>query len=175
MYGFLPGKKYKTEDDRFVLLTTHTDGPNLTQDNGAFGIIKIIEKIREIPVNQRERSILILLDPEHFTPGRHSIDWFKKHSELSSKISSVIAVEHLGQMEFIEKNNEYGLSGKVDRTYIYSQNNQRLIDQVISSVKSNKLRRTYVLCPDRGGQGPWAGMGNISQKLNVLTVLWHQK
>ena len=88
-------------------------------------IIKIIEKIREIPINQRERSILILLDPEHFTPGRHSIDWFKKHSELSSKISSVVAVEHLGQMEFIEKNNEYGLSGKEDRTYIYSQNNQR--------------------------------------------------
>ena len=167
LYGFLPGKKYKTEDDRFVLLTTHTDGPNLTQDNGAFGIIKIIEKIREIPINQRERSILILLDPEHFTPGRHSIDWFKKHSELSSKISSVVAVEHLGQMEFIEKNNEYGLSGKEDRTYIYSQNNQRLIDEVITSVKNNNLRRTYVLCPDRGGQGPWAGMGNISQKLNV--------
>ena len=167
LYGFLPGKRFGSDNDEFVLLTTHTDGPNLTQDNGAFGIIKIIENINKLPLAERERSVLILLDPEHFTPGRHSIDWFKKYSNLSSKISSVVAVEHLGQMEFIEEENEYGLSGKVDRTYIYSQNNQQLIDEAINSVKKHNLKRTYVLCPGRGNQGPWAGMGNISQKLNI--------
>jgi hypothetical protein len=107
------------------------------------------------------------MDPQHFMPGRHSIDWFKLHANLSSRIVSVLAVEHLGQMEYKDFGNQFRLSGTTDKTYIYSQDNQNLIDQAIYSVEKHKIERTYVLCPDRGGQGPWTGMGNLAQKMKI--------
>ena len=165
--GFLPGKHFGEDKDQFILLTTHTDGPNLTQENGGFGIIKIIEQINKIPISERNKTILIMLDPQHFMPGRHSIDWFNLHANLSSRIVSVLAVEHLGQMEYKDFGNQFRLSGTTDKTYIYSQDNQNLIDQAIYSVEKHKIERTYVLCPDRGGQGPWTGMGNLAQKMKI--------
>ena len=165
--GFLPGKHFGEDKDQFILLTTHTDGPNLTQDNGGFGIIKIIEQLNKIPVSERNKTILIMLDPQHFMPGRHSINWFNLHANLSSRIVSVIGVEHLGQMEYKDIGNQFRLSGITDKTYIYSQDNQKLIAQAIHSVQKYKIGRTYVLCPDRGNQGPWTGMGNIAQKMKI--------
>ncbi|MCH2477832.1 MAG: hypothetical protein MK218_07765, partial [Gammaproteobacteria bacterium] len=165
--GFLPGKHFGEDKDQFILLTTHTDGPNLTQDNGGFGIIKIIEQLNKIPVSERNKTILIMLDPQHFMPGRHSIDWFNLHTNLSSKIVSVVGIEHLGQMEYNDIGNQFRLSGMTDKTYIYSQDNQNMIDQAIYSVEKHKIERTYVLCPDRGGQGPWTGMGNLAQKMKI--------
>ena len=165
--GFLPGKHFGEDKDQFILLTTHTDGPNLTQDNGGFGIIKIIEQLNKIPVSERNKTILIMLDPQHFMPGRHSIDWFNLHTNLSSKIVSVVGIEHLGQMEYNDIGNQFRLSGMTDKTYIYSQDNQNLIDHAIHSVEKHKIERTYVLCPDRGGQGPWTGMGNLAQKMKI--------
>ena len=165
--GFLPGKHFGEDKDQFILLTTHTDGPNLTQENGGFGIIKIIEHLNKIPVIERNKTILIVMDPQHFMPGRHSVDWFKLHANLSNRIVSVLGIEHLGQMEYKDFGNQFKLSGATDKTYIYTQDNQNLINQAIYTIKQHKIGRTYVLCPDRGGQGPWTGMGNLAQKMKV--------
>ena len=41
--GFLPGKNYGQESDEIILLLTHTDGPNLTQENGALSILAVMD------------------------------------------------------------------------------------------------------------------------------------
>ena len=37
LFAYLPGKHYGTPDDQQVMLTTHTDGPSISQENGALG------------------------------------------------------------------------------------------------------------------------------------------
>jgi len=62
-----------------VLLITHTDGPALSQENGALGILAVIHYFANIPATERQRTLLVLLDPQHYMPGRHSIKWYTRH------------------------------------------------------------------------------------------------
>ena len=62
LIGYLPGKHYGTEKDEQIILTNHTDGPSITQDNGALGILGIIKYFSNIPQEQRDRTLLIYLD-----------------------------------------------------------------------------------------------------------------
>ena len=38
-----------TDKDEQIILTNHTDGPSITQDNGALGILGIIKYFSNIP------------------------------------------------------------------------------------------------------------------------------
>ena len=58
LIGYLPGKHYGTEKDEQIILTNHTDGPSITQDNGALGILGIIKYFSNIPQDQRDRTLL---------------------------------------------------------------------------------------------------------------------
>ena len=69
MIGYLPGKNYGTDKDEQIILTNHTDGPSITQDNGALGILGIIKYFSNIPQEKRDRTLLIYLDCRHYMPG----------------------------------------------------------------------------------------------------------
>jgi hypothetical protein len=75
LWGVLPGQHYGTDKDEVVLLVTHTDGPNLSQENGALGILALVGYFSHVPQVDRPRTLLVLLDPQHYMPGRHRTDW----------------------------------------------------------------------------------------------------
>ena len=41
--AYLPGAKYGTPEDEQIILVNHTDGPSITQDNGALGLLGIVK------------------------------------------------------------------------------------------------------------------------------------
>ena len=94
--GFLPGRHYGKENDEIVLLLTHTDGPNVTQENGALGILAVMHYFSRIPQEERRRTLLVVLDPQHYMPGRHAVDWFEQHPDSANKIMASMGIEHLG-------------------------------------------------------------------------------
>ena len=110
--GFLPGKNYGNESDEIILLLTHTDGPNVTQENGALGILAVMQYFSHIPQTERQRTLLVVLDPQHYMPGRHAVDWFKGHPEAARKIVASMGIEHLGQLEYREKGDEFLPTGR---------------------------------------------------------------
>jgi len=167
LYGYLPGNRFGTPDDELVLLVTHSEGPNLTQENGMLGILGIIDYFSQVPVEDRNRSLLFLFDPQHYMPGRHLVHWYEDHPEIVSRIVASIGVEQLGQKEFSEDGNEYGLNGLAEPTLVFTQDNERLIEIAIRSVKEYDLPRTEVRVPSRGKQGMWAGLGDFAIKHNV--------
>jgi len=61
----LPGRNYGTPEDEMILLATHTDGPSITQDNGAFGLLGIVHYFSHIPQSERPRTLMIFLDNRH--------------------------------------------------------------------------------------------------------------
>jgi hypothetical protein len=164
--GFLPGKHYGKENDEIVLLFTHTDGPNVTQENGALGMLAVIYYFSHIPQRERPRTLLVVLDPQHYMPGRHAVDWFELHPKLAGKIVASMGVEHLGQLEYREKGDEFFPTGKPEVTRLFVQDNDYLIETAIKAVKEIQLPRTYVHCPPRSG-GRWEAMGAIALERDI--------
>jgi len=165
--GFLPGENYGKAEDETVLLITHTDGPGLSQENGALGILAVIRYFSHIPRNERQRTLLVLLDPQHYMPGRHSIKWFSLHPETASRIVASMGVEHLGQIEFRAKADDFLPTGLPEVTKVFVQDNEALIKRAILAVKDNRLPRAMVHCPSREGQGMWEGMGDVALKRHL--------
>jgi len=164
--GFLPGKHYEKENDEIVLLLTHTDGPNLTQENGALGMLAVMHYFSQIPQEERPRTLLTVLDPQHYMPGRHAVDWFELHPEPAGKIVASMGIEHLGQVEYREKGDDFFSTGKPEVTRLFVQDNDYLIQMAIKAVKDNQLPRTYVHCPPRSG-GRWEAMGAIALERDI--------
>ncbi len=150
-----------------VLLVTHSDGPNLTQENGALGILAIVDYFSHIPQSARRRSLLVLLDPQHYMPGRHLVDWYETHPEVMDRVVASIGIEQLGQRQYGESGDEFGLTGAPEPTLVFAQDNDRLIDIAIEAVKRSAVPRTKIRVPSREGQGVWAGLGDIAVKQNM--------
>ena len=164
--GVLPGQHYGSEADEFVLLVTHSEGPNLSQENGTLGILAIIDHFARLPRAERKRSLLLLFDPQHYMPGRHLVHWYEDHPQIVARIVSSIGVEQLGQKEYAEDGDSYGLSGLAEPTIIFAQDNEVLIAAAVHAVQAAGLPRTEVRVPSRGGQGMWAGLGDVAIKHN---------
>lgn len=165
--GILPGRNYGREGDEFVLLITHTDGPSLTQENGAFGVLGVVEYFSRIPREQRPRSLLVLLDPSHFMPRGRAPDWFRLNPGLAAKIVASVGIEHLGQREYRERGNEFGPTGRPELAGLFAQDNDRLIQMAIQAVETHRLPRTLVQSPPRKGQGVWYGMGKVALERRI--------
>ncbi|MBE8538949.1 PGF-CTERM sorting domain-containing protein [Geoglobus acetivorans] len=176
LIGFLPGKNYGTPDDEIVLLITHTDGPSISQENGALGLLGVVGYFSHIPQEERPRTLMVYLDSRHYMPGKEEqwaeYDWLEKHPEVKEKIVGLIAMEHLGQVEYREVGNKFEPTGLVEPSFLWTQNNQKLIDMAIKAVKDSGWPRVQVQCVDRPGvhgesQGIWYGMGKIARKWKV--------
>lgn len=170
LYGFLPGRDFGNPDDEFVLLVTHSEGPNLTQENGTLGILGIVDYFAQVPRKDRNRSLLLLFDPQHYMPGRHLVHWYEDHPGIVSRIVASVGVEQLGQREFAEEGDRYGLNGLAEPTLIFTQDNPQLIEAAISAVRKRGVPRAEVRVPSRGGQGMWQGLGDFAVKHNVPGV-----
>jgi hypothetical protein len=164
--GILPGRDFGTEDDELVLLVTHTDGPNVSQENGALAILSVIDYFAKMPPQERRRSLLIVLDPQHYMPGRHRVDWYAKHADIAARIVASIGAEQFGQREYAERGDEFVLTGRPETTLIFAQDNPLLVDMAIAAVRAENLPRAEVRVPSRG-QGQWAGLGDVALKRRI--------
>jgi hypothetical protein len=171
LIGYLPGKDFGTPRDEKIILITHTDGPSISQDNGAFGLLGIVSYFSHFPKSARPRTLMVFLDNRHYMPGMEqgniNQDWFTKHPEERESIVALIAMEHLGQVEFREVGNAFAPTGKIEPSFLWTRNNQVLIDKAIKAVKDNNWSRVMVQSVERPGihkrpQGVWYGMGKIA-------------
>ena len=115
--AYLPGVNYGTPKDEQVLISTHTDAMSLIEENGAFGLLGIMQYYNRIPRAQRARTLVFFLDCRHFMPGGENAwdeyDFFKMHPERAAPIVATIGVEHMGGRQTIETGaggNQYAYS-----------------------------------------------------------------
>lgn len=166
LFGALPGRNYGSDDDEAIMLVTHSEGPNLTQENGTLGILAIVDYFSQLPRAERARSLFVLFDPQHYMPGRHTVHWYDDHSDIVKRIVASVGIEQLGQLEFAENGNDYGLNGREEPTLIFVQENDALLRAAIEAVRVAQVPRTEVRVPSRGGQGMWAGLGDFAIRHN---------
>ena len=175
-FGYLPGKDYKTAEDQQILLITHTDGPSISQENGALGILSVVKYFSHIPQSERPRTLMIFYDCRHYMPGAERAfaahDYAASHPELYKKVIAAMGIEHLGQIQVSEVGRPYHRTNLMELSSVWITDNQRLVDIAIQAVKDNHLKRVQVQCPGRKGihggeQGPWYGLGGIARRIGV--------
>lgn len=167
---YLPGKDYGTPNDEQIVLTNHTDGPSITQDNGALGLLAIVKYFSHIPQEQRPRTLVVYLDCRHYIPGMESAhiepSWLNRYPEAREKIVAMIQAEHMGEMDYREVEGVVEATGYAEQSYLWTRNNTVLIDAAITAVKKYGWSRAIVSVPERPGikgdlQQLWWGVGAI--------------
>ncbi|MHA1728621.1 MAG: hypothetical protein ACTSWY_07795 [Promethearchaeota archaeon] len=167
---YLPGKNYGKSEDEMILLATHTDGPSLTQENGALGLLGIIYYFSQIPQSERSRTLMVFLDNRHYMPGMElrftEQDYFERNQDAKKQIVSYVIMEHLGENEYREIENKPEPTGLVEPAALWVTNNKMLVKNAIQAVKENQWSRAIVTCVSRLGvhgkfQGRYYGLGTF--------------
>jgi hypothetical protein len=178
LIAYLPGRDYGTPKDQQVQLRTHTDGPSISQDDGALGLLGVVRYVSQVPRKDRPRSLMIELDCRHFMPGMERAwarqDYFAKHPEARDKIVAMVAMEHLGQIEYVADGEEIKPSGRSLETWIYASPDPGMLAAALEAARNNDVRSAVIRSPGRPGvhgksQGPWYGMSGGGQYLGLPT------
>jgi len=181
LIAYLPGEDYGTPQDEQVLLVNHTDGPSITQDNGALGLLAIVKYFSHIPQAQRPRTLVLLLDCRHYMPGMErthsSPAWFNRHPEAREPIVGMVQIEHLGEMDYREVDGRVEATGLAEQSYLWTRSNQVLVDRAIEAVKVHRWPRVQVAVPERPGingglQQVWWGVGVMGTR-DFNCEVWH--
>lgn len=176
LIAVLPGRAYGTDKDEQIQLRTHTDGPSISQDDGALGLLGVVQYMSRVPQAQRPRSLLIELDCRHFMPGAERAwqaqDYFVKFPHARDKVVGMIAMEHLGQIDYVFDGEDIRPSGRSLQTWIYASADQKMIDEAFHAARDNNIASAIIRAPGRAGvhgktQGPWYGMGGGSRLLGL--------
>jgi len=178
LIAYLPGRDYGTERDQQIQLRTHTDGPSISQDDGALGLLGVVKYISNVPQRDRPRTLMIELDCRHFMPGAErtwaSQDYFVKNPHARDKIVAMIAMEHLGQIEYVADGEKIRPSGRSLETWIYCSPDAGMLAEALRAASDNQVRSAVIRSPGRNGsngksQGPWYGMSGGGQYLGLPT------
>jgi hypothetical protein len=96
----LPG----ASSDEIIIVNTHTDGPNATEENGALGILALMKYFSKIPKSERRRTIVCPLTTGHFAgPWVPSIRGvISKYPDLFKQAVAAVTIEHLGCREWMD-------------------------------------------------------------------------
>lgn len=176
LIGYLPGKHYGEKNDEILLLISHSDGPSISQENGALGLLSVLHHFSLLPQDNRNRTLMFFLDNRHYMPGTETAwvkqDWFSKYPDIKKSIVGLISMEHLGQMEYKELDNMYAPTKRVEPSFLWTRNDPQLITMAINAVKENHWPRVMVQAPEKPGihgttQGIWYGMGKIAVEWNI--------
>ena len=134
--AMLPG----SSAEETIIVNTHTDGPNATEENGGVGIVALAKYFSKIAKSERKRTLVFPLTTGHFaSPWVPSIRGFiTKYPDVIKKTVAAVTVEHLGCKEWMDDaqyryrdgyygdNYRYGNSyGDTQRQYYGERRGQR--------------------------------------------------
>lgn len=169
--AYLPGRDYGTPEDEQILMINHTDGPSITQDNGALGLLAIVKYFSNIPQEHRPRTLTVFLDSRHYYPGMErasrDVNWLSRFPEAKEPLVGMIQAEHLGEMDYREVDGKVEPVGLAEQSYLWSRNNPLLIEAAVAAAKRYDWERVQVVAPERPGingdfQQVWWGVGSIA-------------
>ena len=161
----LPG----TISDEIILVNTHTDGPNATEENGGLGILALAKYFAKLPKRERKRTLVFPLTSGHFAgpwvPSMRGI--IQKYPDLIRKTVAALTVEHLGCREWTDDASmhykptgenewavaitEYASTGKI----------------LVGALEGSGDQKTAVVNPVHGG---WLGEGGSLARAGVPTI-----
>jgi len=161
----LPG----ASDQDVIIINTHTDGPNATEENGALGILALMQYFSKIPRSERRRTIVCPLTTGHFAgPWVPSIRGFiTKYPDVIKKAVAAITVEHLGCLEWMDDASmNYRATGKEEWSVAITPS-KAMGSVLVDALQGSADRRTAVVNPVNGG---FLGEGSALSRAGIPTI-----
>ncbi|MHA7925685.1 MAG: hypothetical protein ACX936_10820 [Marinobacter sp.] len=124
LIGIIPGAS-----EELILLNSHTDGSNATEDNGPNAIVDMAQYLTRLPQDSMERGIMIMLSTGHFYSGVGIKDFLKRERDdgLIDRIAAVISIEHMGLLEYLYEDGGLVASGMNEPGTLYMPDQAPLI------------------------------------------------
>ncbi len=171
----LPGQSA----DEIIVLWSHTDGMNATEENGGIAILNLVKYFASLPMSARRRTIVCVLTEGHmaiqYLPDQA---WLKDRPDLAEKAVTAFGMEHFGCQEWVsdlEKNRFYG-TGRPEIVWAFCQappdrpNPQ--LQLMLDALKGSRAERTAVIDRSDRAFGPglltWR-FGNIPTVAYITT------
>lgn len=156
-------------DDELIIVNTHTDGPNATEENGGIGILALAKYFSRIPQKERRRTIVFALTTGHFAgpwvPSMRGV--LKKYPYLTEKAVAALTVEHLGCKEWADDASfHYKATGENEWAVAITEN-AAMGHILTAALDGSADRRTAVVDPVHGG---WLGEGAGLARAGVPTI-----
>jgi hypothetical protein len=167
LVAILPG----ASRDEIVIVNTHTDGPNATEENGPLGIVALAKYFSKVRLNQRKRTLVFPLTTGHFArPWVPSImapgGTFGKRPELVKKAVAAVTIEHLGCEEWMDDAAmQYRATGKHEWSVAITPS-KAMADKLIEALQGSQ-DRAGVVNPVNGG---FLGEGSGLSRAGIPTI-----
>ena len=161
----LPG----SSTDEVVILNTHTDGPNATEENGALGILALMKYFSRLSTAERRRTIVCPLTTGHFAgPWVPSIRGFiQKYPDVVKRAVAAITVEHLGCLEWLDDAAmRYRATGREEWAVAITPS-KAMANAMGGALDGSAARRTALVNPVKGG---FLGEGSALSRAGVPTI-----
>jgi len=161
----LPG----TNSDEVILVNTHTDGPNATEDNGGLGILALAKYFAKLPKSERKRTLVFPLTTGHFAgpwvPSMRGI--IQKYPDLIKKTVAALTIEHLGCKEWADDASlHYQPTGENECAVAITEH-ASTGHILVDALKGSGDQKTAVVNPVHGG---WLGEGGSLARAGVPTI-----
>jgi hypothetical protein len=164
LVGILPG----ASASELIILNTHTDGPNATEENGALGILALMKYFAKIPRHDRGRTIVCPLTTGHFAgPWVPSIRGIiAKYPDVIKRAVAAVTVEHLGCEEWLDDAAmHYKATGK--REWSVAITPSKPMAGALVEALEGSADRAAVVNPVNGG---FLGEGSALSRAGVPTI-----
>jgi len=159
--------------DEVVIVNTHTDGPNATEENGALGILALAKYFTKTPVRDRKRTLVFPLTTGHFAgPWVPSIRGvIEKHPDVIKRAVAAVTVEHLGCREWMDSaaagpnSMRYAATGKNEWSVAITPD--KAMGKALVDALQGSHDRAGVVNPANGG---WLGEGGSLSRAGIPTI-----
>jgi hypothetical protein len=154
--------------DEVIILNTHTDGPNATEENGALGLLALASYFSKIPKAERRRTLVFPMTTGHFaSPWVPSIRGFiQQHADVVKKAVAAVTVEHLGCREWMDVAEQtYAATGKNEWSVAITPSKPMAVALLESLQGSGD--RAAVVNPVGGG---FLGEGSSLSRAGIPTI-----
>ena len=125
VWGILPGAAFGTPDDQFLICNTHSDGPNIPEENGGNAMFNVAKYFAAVPLAERPKSMVFMAATGHFGHGfiGSGRDWITQHPQIIARTVGCITIEHFGCNEWEDTPGPsgltYGPTGKLVQAQVY--------------------------------------------------------
>jgi hypothetical protein len=102
VWAILPGARHGQDDEEIIICNTHSDGPNIAEENGGIAVVDMARYFARTPLARRPRTMVFMASTGHFAhrflgSGR---DWITQHPQIMARAVACMTLEHLGCREW---------------------------------------------------------------------------
>src|SRR5215470_10274243 len=128
VWGILPGANFGKPNDEFLICNTHSDGPNIVEENAGIGLVNVAQYFDRLPQRERPKSMVFMAATGHFghgflgSGGTAAPDWISQHPQIINQTVGCMTMEHFGcnEWEDIKRGSTllYEATGKLQQSEV---------------------------------------------------------